>query len=251
MINTPGEGSFFGAYGDSFTARDSDELREVLSGINTTVPQRSEGRTSAHRERYCVVKYLSYLLESGALDFPITVTKNPEPRSPDFFVVSPSRGRVGIEHTDAGSEEYQHAVALAERDTSVQCLELPEYASPRQASDLQDVKRGFRKAGEKLSSSGWEDDEAEQQWAGFISDAISKKVTKATSGNYDTRASYELLIYDYTPLMALDYPKAISVLRECVVDASPFGKVTVLSTDRVLYDLCHSLSSDDENRVRS
>ena len=189
---------FFGSWGQSFTANSVDELMEILSAIDVAVPERTRGRTSADRERYCIVKYLSYLSECNLVDFPVSVASNqPDHKSPDFFMESPKDGKVGIEHTDAAPESYQKAEAIAERDPNVMSLELSYYAKYPNIREIEDLKKGFICSGKKPKGGrgrGWGIGEVEDQWAEFVASAVAAKQQKVSSGNYDRCDAYELLV---------------------------------------------------------
>ena len=77
--------AFFGPLGNSIAASDGAELMSLLDRVDASVPRRTEGRRSLHRERFCIVHYLRTLERSGLLCFPITILKG---ESPDFQVVA-------------------------------------------------------------------------------------------------------------------------------------------------------------------
>src|ERR1700709_777373 len=62
--------------GDELLFRNAEELERVLGELDSSVPGRTEGRRSHHRERYCVTRYLSTLSNSSLLSFPLKVLKS-------------------------------------------------------------------------------------------------------------------------------------------------------------------------------
>lgn len=69
------DGTFFGRLGDGSTAASAAELRSILDTLDVTVPRRTDGRRSEHRERYCIIHYLRALEQNGLLCYPITIAK--------------------------------------------------------------------------------------------------------------------------------------------------------------------------------
>ena len=67
-----------------------------------TPPGRNEGRTATHRERYSLRYFLAQ--ERGNFVFPMSIYKM---ESPDFVILEKGERSIGVEHTDAGPEEYQ------------------------------------------------------------------------------------------------------------------------------------------------
>lgn len=74
-------------------------------------PGRNSGRTTAHRERYCLRYFLA--AEQDAFDYPIAIRKT---ERPDFLVEDEKGAVIGVEHTDAGPEAYQRWLAQTEQE---------------------------------------------------------------------------------------------------------------------------------------
>jgi len=73
-----------------------------------------------------------------------------------------------------------------------------------------------------------------------VAEAVATKQPKLSSGIYDPCDAYELLVYDNTPTMGLDYHVAISLLRTKVARPFGFRRITVLDDRQVLYDVLGS-----------
>lgn len=71
------------------------------------LPGRNAGRTTAHRERYCLRYYLA--VNRNNFRYPIEIRKT---ERPDFLIVQGDGRTIGIEHTDAGPEEYQRWLGM-------------------------------------------------------------------------------------------------------------------------------------------
>ena len=102
---------FFGCYGDSLSLPDKKTALALLSSIDTSVPARTKGRKSSHRERYCIVEFLKHCLRTQCFELPIIVEKS---ESPDFILRN-SKQSCGLEVSDAGCQEWQQAIAELEK----------------------------------------------------------------------------------------------------------------------------------------
>lgn len=227
---------FFGGWGDSFTAGDPDELLHIRTGIDIKVPLPGQGRTSDHRERYCIVRHLRHLHEVGLLRYPVRITKNrPGHGSPDFFIDFPNGRRVGLEHTDVGPQSYRKAEALAEPDTRVASLDLCYFTKHPRTRSVARLKKGLVPVNGRLRTPGWLDDEVESRWARFVIAGVEKKRKKLKAGGYDQCDEYELLAYDCTTLMCLDRDRGLAALRARTRGVRPFTRITIMDDSDVLY----------------
>jgi hypothetical protein len=81
--------AFFGGFGDEIQFHDAADLERKWRGIDLSVPGRTEGRKSYHRERYCLALYLRTLAHHSLLPLPIRVVKG---EAPDFLLVYTQSG---------------------------------------------------------------------------------------------------------------------------------------------------------------
>ena len=220
---------FFGARGDSFAAKDPAELRARLDQLETTVPRRTEGRTSEHRERYCIVHYLRTLERNGLVEFPFKITKG---ESPDFRVETGCQ-LFGLEHADAGNEEFQAAVTHWEK--------APE------GSELEDHR--IRKPGEPSQDPGYIGDEPERLWTAEVLTAIQKKAELLPK--YEALPDYQLLLYDNTEVLHVtgwsvtELPERLAAAIHEWRQAEPagdrsFSRISVLRDRVLMYDVTGS-----------
>lgn len=217
---------FFGPHGDSIAAGDGDELRQLLDHVDVSVPRRTEGRRSIHRERFSIVHYLRTLERNGLLRFPIRVTKS---EAPDVCV--DIAGAVfGLEVTDAGDPKYQEAVAALERAPRGSVLE----------------GREIRRPGEGLRSPPSYGDEPERLWTADVLRAVQRK--EALLDGYPELDEYRLLLYDLSEFRDLtawtvsELPGrlavAIAELRDRGVQPSRrFGNISILRDRVLMYDV--------------
>ncbi len=89
-----------------------DELHSQLRSANVEVPGRASGRTSEHVEIYSIVRLLA-TRPYGLADFPLKLLKQERPD----FVLTLNGNEVGIEHTEAISQNDAKAAAL--RDAGI------------------------------------------------------------------------------------------------------------------------------------
>lgn len=100
--------------GDDLIFETQDQLRTLLDYVFSpqspwTPPPRNNGRTTAHRERYCLRYFLDR--EAAHFTYPIAVEKT---ERPDFVITDKTGRRIGVEHTDAGSEAFQRWLSQTE-----------------------------------------------------------------------------------------------------------------------------------------
>ena len=211
--------NFFGSLGSSFSAASAAELEAVLEGIDITVPRRTRGRRSEHRERYCIVHYLRTLERNGLVQFPLRITKR---ESPDFEIEIGSRF-LGLEVTDAGHPRHQQAMTELEKAPPGSLLE----------------ENVVRKPGEALRGRGFAGDEPERFWTQEVLAAVREKTARLAA--YEELPAYELLLYDNTEYPTWEVPEllirlagAIREWREAEPPAKrQFSSISVLK-DRVL-----------------
>src|SRR3989339_208300 len=112
--------SFFGVHGDELAFESDSDFINKLSYINDSVPGRTEGRTSKHRERYCLKIYLESLYKKKLLRFPMRIKKG---ESPDFLIIMDNE-TIALEITDAATENFQMAATELEKRPEGTMLEI-------------------------------------------------------------------------------------------------------------------------------
>lgn len=225
---------FFDTHGDEIRAADAAELRAVLEEVDTTVPDRTDGRRSEHEERYCVVHYLRTLERQGLIEFPIEVAKG---ESPDFRVCMGERS-FGLEHTNAGSKKFHQATAQLE--------EAPE------GSELEGCR--VRKPGEDSQDRGAIGDEPEVRWTEEVLQAVERKTERLNEKDergcfkYGELPEYDLLLYDHTGALHLtgwkvdELPGRLAAAIRAWRDEGParqreFRRISVLRDRVMMYDV--------------
>ena len=195
------------------------------------MPWRTEGRKHYHEERYSLGLYLLALAEHDLLTYPLQIEQG---ESPDFMLTWPSGEVTGLEVTRATEPWLQRSMTLSEK----------EYRRREaQAAASGDTPEPVCML---LSQAGWVGDEAEVDWCLLISRSIKQKLAKLP--NFRPASRHDLLIYDDTPLPAVDRRKVLAAInpwaRRLNERSRAFAKISVVISLDVLFDLggtCHIL----------
>jgi hypothetical protein len=208
----------------SFTS--AGDLIRQLSEIDSSVPRRTEERRSHHRERYCIVRYLTALARHGLLEFPLKVEKS---ESPDFLLHLPDGAVSGIEITEAGTERSQRAATQLEKSPPGSFLENED---------------SLRMPDEESQGRGDVGNEPEIELTDILLRAVMAKTGALNRGHYAEADRHELLIYDNSHLAVLTglgdlAPFLKPVLNEWLAQNQTqraFSSISVLRDTELLYN---------------
>ncbi len=191
---------------------DSALLREALKATDITVPLRTEGRKSSHTERWVICRLVSTLDKHGHLAFPLSVSHRDKP---DFLITQASR-HIGVEATEAISEQYAAYSALAEREFPDVLLEPGHFrwgSPPKTVDEMRNIlRRG------QLSAPPWVGDRPEQEWVLYVESIIRTKVEKLKQVDYVKYEETWLAIYDNLPLPNVHLQRASLKLLPLIAD---------------------------------
>jgi hypothetical protein len=189
-----------------------------------SVPGRTEGRRHYHEERYSLGLYLLALAEHQQITYPLRIEQG---ESPDFMLTWPSGELTGLEVTRATEQWIQRAMTASER----------EYQ--RRAATVAASGKKPEPVCIPLSEAGWIGGEAELEWCSIIRSAIEQKLVKLP--NFRPASHHDLLIYDDTPLPAVDRHKVLETISPWahgLNERKPaFGNISVIISLDVLFDL--------------
>lgn len=203
------------------SADSAPTLVRRLAWIDDEVPprHRRERRHQAHQEWYCARRYLLALAAAGHLRFPLTVRKR---ESPDFLLMGPEGGRIGLEITEATTPEYQRHLTMTEGDGKLHPLGPPD---------------------------GWAADAPERALAAVAADCAARKFGRMARHRDWARADrHDLLLYNNGPLPPPDPGALLNRLQAALVpiyeahaqaawpQGGP-GRVSLLTGGVVLYDV--------------
>lgn len=188
-------------------ATDAEELLVALRSIDISVPRRTEGRTTHHAETWSICRLLSTLAQARRLSFPVSLFHRDRP---DFQVVAGAT-KIGIEVTEAISEQYAAYSALAEREYPDALLEPGHFRWNAPKLSVDEMRKLLRQ--DKLSAKPWVGDRPEQEWALFIQSVVDAKLTKLAKQEFKKFELNWLSIYDNLPFPNVHLEKGIHFLR--------------------------------------
>lgn len=188
------------------SAENKTELCSVLCATDISVPLRTEGRTTHHTETWAICRLLATLAESSLVSYPVSVQHCDRP---DFHITF-GASQVGVEVTEAVSEQYAAYSALAEREFPDVFLEPGHFrwGSPKLSVD--EMRSLLRQP--QLSAPPWVGDRAEREWALYMQSVIESKLTKLAKPGFRLFSENWLSIYDNLPLCHIHLGKAIAFL---------------------------------------
>lgn len=189
-----------------------DHLLAALREVDISVPGRICGRTTEHTERWTIARLLSSLAKAGGLEFPLTVVHRDRPD----MLLEAEATKIGVEITEAISQQYAAYCALAEREFPNVFLEPAHFRWG--APDMSTEQMRDLLSQSQLSSDGWAGDRPEEEWALFIQSIVDTKLTKLARSDFTKFDQNWLAVYDNLPLPNIHLGKAISMLRPLLHD---------------------------------
>lgn len=194
------------------SAVNSIELRSVLQSIDISVPLRTEGRTKKHTETWVICRLIATLTDSNLVTYPASVQHRDRPD----FLVQFGETQIGIEVTEAVSEQYAAYSALAEREFPDVFLEPGHFRwdAPKLTTD--EMRSLLRQ--DQLSSPPWVGDRAEREWALCIQSVVKSKLVKLANPGFSHFPENWLSIYDNLSLPNIDLKKALSFLQPALAN---------------------------------
>ena len=165
-------------------------------------------RTQGQKEDFVLRRFVVALKAAGRLSFPFSiVAEHEEKRLPDFAIHSSDGARLGIEITEAGTENYQRWLTATETDETEWVRLVPEEPSTPDTADQ-------------------------------VLEAISKKVTKFDAGSYQSADACDLVVYDNTCWGGfLDKQEILSVLGHPDNVLGRFRQIHFVTGETVFLDM--------------
>lgn len=189
-----------------------DDLCAALMGVDISVPARTAGRKTPHTETYTISHLLSTLAEGNLLSYPLSVTHRDKPD----FLIEGGTSKIGIEVTEAISQQYAAYCALAEREFPDVLLEPAHFRWGAPNLTVDEMRELLRQS--QLTSDGWVGDGPEQEWALFIQSAVDTKLAKLARSDFGKFDHNWLSVYDNLPLPNLHLGNAIAILQPLLQD---------------------------------
>jgi len=206
-------------------AQDQKDLATSLSSIDLEVPRRSEGRTTEQVERYAIAYLLSTLNKKGKLSFPLSATQEDRPD----FVLKHGETIVGIEHTEAVSQNEAHKSVLRDKFGSSDVYFI-SHTSP--SDRKKNAKQLLREIEADEPGDGWVGNSVEREWSEAMFHFTQTKLSKFSKPGFRKFQENWLLIYDNWSLPALKRKLGSKYFYEQLIESNAFekfNKVFVLS----------------------
>ena len=188
----------------------ADALFTLLSGIDLSVPGRTEGRTTDHVETWTTCRLLSTLAAAGLLTFPVSATSRDRP---DLWIRDGEK-TIGVEITEAISRQYAAYCALAEREFPGVFREPAHFRWNSPERTVEEMRVLLRQT--QLTSNGWVGDHPEREWALFMQSVVDSKLRKLVRPDFAKFAQNWLAIYDNLPMPNIYLSDAIGFLRPLI-----------------------------------
>lgn len=204
---------------------DREGLLQFIADVDISVPGRTEGRRSYHRERYCMVHYLQTLADVSLLEFPLKILRS---ESPDFFL-NFTNYSLGVEIRDVGTEHSQEATTLLERSPARTFLE---------------GEASLRRPGEAMQHRGYEGNEGDVTLSDLILDALDDKARTINSPHFQATDFYDILLYDNSHIVLVSdfqtlrpiLDASIGTWQSCYKLSRRIRKISLLRDSELLYD---------------
>ncbi len=182
--------------------RSAPFLKSLCPMVVCTCPVCGAQGISGHERAF--IRLYGYVVTCHGCGAKLTVGGRPD------FQIQFGATEVGIEVTEAVSEQYAAYSALAEREFPGVFLEPGHFrwGSPNLSVDK--MRSLLRQS--QLSASPWVGDYAEREWASYMQSAIESKLIKLAKPGFHHFSENWLSIYDNLPLCHIHLEKAIAFL---------------------------------------
>src|SRR6185312_3755702 len=99
----------------AFSSDTAEDFVRQLICTNIRVPRVGDGRTSQHRERYVMARFLATAYTQGLIDVPISINHRDNTGNPDFLL-SFGGTEIGAECVEVVPQEWYAIEAIRRRD---------------------------------------------------------------------------------------------------------------------------------------
>ena len=179
---------------DDVRAQSPSELLVILQATEISVPPRTKGRTKEGCERWSMYRLLSTLAARNLIEYPVHLHHQDKPD----FRMQTGRENVGIEVTEAISQDYAAASALSEKENPDAVIDMSLFKWGGQSKTVDELREIISQ--KKLTGPGWEGDSPEGEWGEVITQIIETKHMRLVSPEFESVSTNWLLIYDNLPL---------------------------------------------------
>jgi hypothetical protein len=184
-----------------FEAKNESQLTSILRHANPIVPTRIKVRTKNQIEQYDMIQLLNTLLKERYVKYPLRLIHRDRP---DFLLIMGNQ-RIGIEHTEAISENEAPKDSLREKGYGCRTFLIsPAHpAEPNKKANelIEEIKAC-------MPGDGWDGDSAEIEWATAMLYTGNRKLAIINKTGFERFDEDWLLIWDNWNLPSLDMHKA-------------------------------------------
>ena len=191
------------------------KLGEALRRVNVIVPDRADGRTKQHTERYSLARLIASVPDH--LNYPLMIVHDDRP---DFVVVS-LENRIGIEHTEIVPENVARSSFLRSKGLGPDMYFTPRAAygeERRTAQELKDEILSDKPGG------GWHGKAPERETSDAIVGFALAKTSSAQKDGYRTFDENWLLMYNNWPGPAVNLSESASMAHTRLIDGGAFDQ---------------------------
>ena len=200
-----------------FEALTTSEMEKALAETNIAVPKRTSGRTKEHMERYTIAHLLSMLMKADLITYPVKLIHRDRPD----FMLSMGNRRIGIEHTEAISQNEAHKAVLRQRgygpETWYISRTLPGEPRKQHKKLIKEIKAND-------PGDGWEGNSPETEWADAMFCFVKDKLNTIKKNGFERFDEDWLLMYDNWTLPAPEVREAAPLFFEAVQQTSALQK---------------------------
>ena len=176
----------------TFAAQNPNAFVRHLLSTDVRVPRVGNGRTSQHRERYVMARFLATAYTQGLIEFPIAIDHRDNTGNPDFSL-SFGGAEIGAECVEVVAQEWYAIEAIRRRDFP-DTMTFYHRFEPRSHVYSKTEKANIA-SGSALGS-GWAGDDPEREWANAHAYFIEDKIQKLRKGNYQPLERVWLVMQD-------------------------------------------------------
>jgi hypothetical protein len=209
-------------------AVDKNDLLQQLQDLHFDVPKRNQGRKKIHVEKYSVFQFLRVMAQNDKLLYPFALFYGDKPD----FVASTSNLNIGIEVVEAIPQnkalEQAERAQLPKRNTWGRLYNIKERnkALDEIKNEIEieneiviseDDELGADIMDDKVIGISFLGDEIEIRWSEAIESFVSKKRKILNKNDFQKFEKNWLIVYDNWPAPALDYKKALPLLKDKVI----------------------------------
>lgn len=196
-------------------ASTSSELVKILAETNIAVPDRTSWRTKEHMERYTIAHLVSALMKAGLVTYPVSLIHRDRPD----FMLSMGNRRIGIEHTEAISQNEAHKAVLRQRGNGPKMCYISRTlpGEPKKQN-----KKLIKEIEANDPGDGWVGNSPETEWADAMLHFVKNKLNTVKKDGFERFDEDWLLIYDNWNLPAPEVREGTHLFFKAVQQTSAF-----------------------------